>query len=92
VTAQIHFINGNGGTQDVGSSSSGSADSASSCSIMWAFFQQNKTDQLCLRSTVSQDRFQNLAIHSIENKVPSSTYFSDVIKDFAAIKSRKVQF
>jgi hypothetical protein len=41
---------------------------------------------------MSQDRFTNLAILSVENEVASSIDFSDVIKDFAAISSRKVQF
>jgi hypothetical protein len=41
---------------------------------------------------MSQDRFTNLAILSIEIEVASAIDFSDVIKDFAAIKSREVQF
>jgi hypothetical protein len=45
-----------------------------------------------LRSTMLQDRFTNLDILSIENEVASSIDFNDVIKDFAAIKSRKIQF
>jgi hypothetical protein len=45
-----------------------------------------------LRSTVSQDRFTNLVNLSIEKEVASSIDFSDVIKAFSAIKSRKVHF
>jgi hypothetical protein len=41
---------------------------------------------------MSQGRFTNLAVLSIENEVASSIDFSDFIKDFAAVKSRKVQF
>jgi hypothetical protein len=45
-----------------------------------------------LRSTVSQDRFTNLAILSTENEAVSSTDISGVIKDFAGIESSEVQF
>jgi hypothetical protein len=45
-----------------------------------------------LRSAISQNRFTNLAIVSIENEIASSIDFSDVVKDFATIKTRKVQF
>jgi hypothetical protein len=55
-------------------------------------FSKIKLIKSYLRSTLSQDRFTNLAILSIENEVASSSDFSDVIKDFAAIKSREVQF
>jgi hypothetical protein len=41
---------------------------------------------------MSQGRFTNLANLSIENEVASSISLGDIIKDFAAIKSRKVQF
>jgi hypothetical protein len=55
-------------------------------------FSKMKLIKSYLRSAMSQDRFTNFAIFSIENEVASSIDFSDVIKDFAAIKSRKVQF
>jgi hypothetical protein len=55
-------------------------------------FRKMKLIKSYLRSTMSQDRFTNLAILSVENEVASSIDFSDVIKDFAAIKSREVQF
>jgi hypothetical protein len=56
-------------------------------------FSKMKLIKSYLRSTMSQqDRFTSLAILSIENEVDSSIDFSDVIKDFVAIKSRKVQF
>jgi hypothetical protein len=55
-------------------------------------FSKMKLIKFYLGSTMSQDSFTNLAVLSIENEVASSIDFSDVIKDFAAIKSRKVQF
>jgi hypothetical protein len=55
-------------------------------------FSKIKLIKSYLWSTMSQDRFTNLAILSIENEVASSIDFSDVIKYFAAIKSRKFQF
>jgi hypothetical protein len=55
-------------------------------------FSKVKLIKSYLRSTMSQDRFTNFATLSIENEVVSSIDFSDVIKYFAAIKSRKVQF
>jgi hypothetical protein len=55
-------------------------------------FSKVKLIKSYLRSTLSQDRFTNLGILSTENEVASSIDFSDVIKYFAAIKLRKVQF
>jgi hypothetical protein len=55
-------------------------------------FNKMKLIKLYLGSTVSQDSFTKLAILSIANEVASSIDFNDVIKDFAAVKSRKVQF
>jgi predicted transport protein len=55
-------------------------------------FSKMKLIKSCVQSTMSQDKFTNLAILSVENEVASSIDFGDVIKDFAAIKSRKVQF
>jgi hypothetical protein len=55
-------------------------------------FSRMKLIKSYLWSTMSQGRFTKLAILSVENQVASSIDFSDVIKDFAAIKSRKVQF
>jgi hypothetical protein len=49
-------------------------------------FSKMKLIKLCLWSTMSQDRFTNLAIPSVENEAASSIDFSNVIKDFAAIK------
>jgi hypothetical protein len=63
--------------------------SVASCELSFSKINLIKSH---LRSTMSQDRFTNLAILSIEKEVASSIDFSDVIKDFAAIKSRKVQF
>jgi hypothetical protein len=42
-------------------------------------------------SAVSHDRLTNLAVLSVENEVASIS-FDNVVKDFAAIVSRKVQF
>jgi hypothetical protein len=56
------------------------------------FFQQKETHQIvpAFYSVIRQ--IQNLAVLSGENKVASSIDFRDVIKDFTALKSRKVQF
>jgi hypothetical protein len=45
-----------------------------------------------LRSKVSQDRFTRFAVLSTEDEVASFIDFSEIIKDFAAIMSSKVQF
>jgi hypothetical protein len=55
-------------------------------------FSKMKLIKCCLLSTVSQDRFTSLTILSIENEIVSSIKFGNIIKDFAAIKSREVQF
>jgi hypothetical protein len=55
-------------------------------------FSKMKLIRSYLHSTVSQDRFTNLAVPSVGNEVAFSTDFSDGIKDFAAKKSMKVQF
>jgi hypothetical protein len=55
-------------------------------------FSKMKLIKSYLLSTISQDRFTDLAILTIENESASSIDFSDAIKDFAAITSRKVQF
>jgi soluble P-type ATPase len=49
-------------------------------------FSKMKLIKSYLQSTMSQDRFTNFAVISIEIEVASSIDFSDVIKDFAAIK------
>jgi hypothetical protein len=55
-------------------------------------FSKMKLIKSYLQSAMSQDRFTNPAILLIENEVASFINSSDVIKDFVAIKSRKVQF
>ena len=45
-----------------------------------------------LRSTISQDMVSNLAILSTENDIATSLDYSDLMIDFAAIKTRKVTF
>jgi hypothetical protein len=91
-TAQIHFIKRIGGIQDVETAVQivlTSPVPVASCELS---FSKIKLIKSYLRSTMSQDRFTNLAVLSIENEVLSSNDFSDVIKDFAAVKSREVQF
>jgi hypothetical protein len=92
-TAQIHFINVNGGTQDTGSSTADSVDIVSVSSITWAFlFRKMKLIKSFLISAVSQGRFRNLADFSVEKELVSSIDFSDVSKDFAVVKSWNVKF
>ncbi|KAF7646201.1 hypothetical protein LDENG_00191670, partial [Lucifuga dentata] len=45
-----------------------------------------------LRSTMGQERLNHLTLMSIESDLVQKLDFSDLIKDFAAKKSRKVQF
>lgn len=54
-------------------------------------FSKLKLVKNYLRSTMSQERLTNLAILSIEYEVASKINFDDVIDEFAAIKSRKIQ-
>jgi hypothetical protein len=53
-------------------------------------FSRLKLLKTYLRSTMCQDRLSNLAILSIENDVTSSISFTDLINDFAHMKSRKL--
>jgi hypothetical protein len=55
-------------------------------------FRKMKLIKSYIRSAMPQDRFTNLAVLSVQNEVDSSIYFSDIIRYFAAVKSRKVQF
>jgi hypothetical protein len=54
---------------------------------MWAFFRQNKIDQI----VPTHHDVTRLAILSAENEATSSIDCGDAIKDFAAIKSREVE-
>ena len=54
-------------------------------------FSKLKLIKNYLRSTMGQERLSNLAILSIENEVSGEIDFEDVIDEFAAMKSRKVQ-
>ena len=45
-----------------------------------------------LQSTISQDRVSNLGILSIENDIPLSLDYSDLITNYEAIKTKKVTF
>lgn len=45
-----------------------------------------------LRSTMTQDRLQNLALLSIENQLAKTVNFKDIIKHFASIKARRISF
>jgi hypothetical protein len=55
-------------------------------------FSKMKLIKSYLHSTASQDRFKHLATLSTDNEVAYSINFCNVIKDFRARKSRKVQF
>jgi hypothetical protein len=63
--------------------------SVASCAC---FFSKMKLNKSYMQSAMSQDRFTNRASLSGENEVASSINFSDIMKDFEAIKPRKVQF
>ena len=45
-----------------------------------------------LRSTMAQDRLQNLALLSIENELARRVNYKDVIRHFASIKARRIPF
>lgn len=45
-----------------------------------------------LRSTMSQNRMSGLALISIESTIAKNLDFTDLLKDYASIKTRKIQF
>ena len=53
-------------------------------------FSKLKLIKTYLRSTMSQERLNGLAILSIENEVAGQLDFSELINDFASVKSRKI--
>lgn len=55
-------------------------------------FSKLKLIKNYLRSTMKQQRFTNLSLISIEHQRASSISFDEIIKTFAAKKSRKVKF
>lgn len=55
-------------------------------------FSKLKLIKNYLRSTMGQERLSNLAILSIEYEVAKEIEFDDIIDEFAAIKSRKINF
>lgn len=55
-------------------------------------FSKLKLIKTYLRSTMSQTRLTSLATLSIENEIAEALDFSDVIKEFANKKARKVNF
>lgn len=55
-------------------------------------FSKLKLIKNYLRSTMAQERLSDLATISIEHKVGEHLDHEDLIKDFASIKSRKVNF
>jgi hypothetical protein len=83
-TAQIHFINGTGDMKDATALQIQLASPVSVASCEQSFSKMKLIKYLL--STVSQDRFTILAVFSVGNEVTSSINFSNVIKDFPAIK------
>lgn len=55
-------------------------------------FSKLKLIKTYLRSTMSQDRLNSLALLSIERKIVESIDFKDIVKAFADKKARKVAF
>lgn len=55
-------------------------------------FSKLKLIKTYLRSTISQDRLNNLAILSIENETSSELDFTQLIDNFASLKARKAMF
>ncbi len=55
-------------------------------------FSKLKLIKTYLRSTMAQERLIGLAVISINNDVSQNLSFDAVIDDFAAKKSRRVQF
>ncbi|KAG6934133.1 hypothetical protein G0U57_017732, partial [Chelydra serpentina] len=45
-----------------------------------------------LRSTISQNRLSGFALISIENTIAKNLDFTDLLKDYTSIKTRKNQF
>ncbi|KAG6930640.1 hypothetical protein G0U57_003206 [Chelydra serpentina] len=45
-----------------------------------------------LRSTMSQNRLSGLTLISIENTIAKKLYFTDLLKDYTSINTRKIQF
>lgn len=55
-------------------------------------FSKLKLIKTYLRNSMGQDRLRNLAILSIENSMPRSLNFDDLIDTFAEQKARKKEF
>jgi len=55
-------------------------------------FSKLKLIKIYLRSTMKQQRFTNLSLISIEYQKASSISFDEIIKTFAAKRSRKFKF
>ena len=53
-------------------------------------FSKLKLTKTYLRSTMSEARLTNLAMLSIERQTAETINFDDVIRDFAAVKARKI--
>ncbi|KAG6924668.1 hypothetical protein G0U57_016807 [Chelydra serpentina] len=55
-------------------------------------FSKLKSLKNYLRSTMSQNHLSGLTLISIENIIAKNLDFTDFLKDYASIKTRKVQF
>jgi len=55
-------------------------------------FSKLKIIKNYLRSTISQDRLVGLATISIEHEIADDLDIDDLVKDFAALKARKLNF
>ncbi len=55
-------------------------------------FRKLKLIKSYLRSTMSQERLNNLAILSIESQLALRLNFKDLIEDFASKKARRLAF
>ena len=55
-------------------------------------FSKLKIIKNYLRSSMAQDRLSGLALISVEHEIGQSLDYSELIKEFAANKARKVHF
>uniref|UniRef100_A0A8C0J4B3 HAT C-terminal dimerisation domain-containing protein n=1 Tax=Chelonoidis abingdonii TaxID=106734 RepID=A0A8C0J4B3_CHEAB len=55
-------------------------------------FSKPKLLKNYLRSTMSQNRLSGLALISVESTIAKNLDFTDLLKDYASVKTRKTQF
>jgi hypothetical protein len=55
-------------------------------------FSKLKIIKNYMRTTMGQERLSNLALLSIESELCENLYFGDLIKSFAELKARKIDF